>query len=339
MNLRALRFVVVELLRGFVDDMVCRGDLDQFLKEVASKSVLAEHWVNNLIKPVFLMMLYFRAEREGEFRLHLYACKQMIPCFFAAGHVNYARYGLCYIKTMETLPTSILHPFLLGEHVARHQEGIWNAIWTDMIDWCNQQTMDSSDMSLDSCNTVLKDLDDLREKEEPIKTYHKEESHARIASDEIDRENLRNFLKTCIHPLDVNSQQSKTSLCNIYTGQHAPKSVNVNKSVQLGSKQMKELEAALPERFHNTIQKKVVTMKEMKKKVKTGDAVVYNTEVIYSRVMCSLNAKQSDLKDIFKYEFSPVPVSLFDDNADSMLAKQKVYLKNTLKEEVYCEHV
>ena len=65
MNVRALRFVVVELLRGFVDDMVFRDDLEQFLKEVASKFVLAEHWVNNLTKPVSLMMLYIRAEREG----------------------------------------------------------------------------------------------------------------------------------------------------------------------------------------------------------------------------------------------------------------------------------
>ena len=41
MNVRALRFVVVQLLRGFVDDLVCHEDLDQFLKEIASKSVLA----------------------------------------------------------------------------------------------------------------------------------------------------------------------------------------------------------------------------------------------------------------------------------------------------------
>ena len=40
MNVRALRFEVVELLSGLVDDMVCREALDQFLKEVASKSVL-----------------------------------------------------------------------------------------------------------------------------------------------------------------------------------------------------------------------------------------------------------------------------------------------------------
>ena len=119
---------------------------------------------------------------------------------------------------------------------------------------------------------------------------------------------MSNFLKTCIHPLDVDSHQDKTSLCNIYTGQHAPKSANVDKSVQLGSKQMKEFDAALPESFQNTIQKTVVTMKEIKKKVKTEDVVVYNTEVIYSRVVCLLNAKQVDLKDLFKYELSPVPL-------------------------------
>ena len=64
MNVRTLRFVVVELLRDFVDDMLCREDLDQFLKEVTSESVLTENLLNKLIKPVFLMMLYTFAERE-----------------------------------------------------------------------------------------------------------------------------------------------------------------------------------------------------------------------------------------------------------------------------------
>ena len=203
-------------------------------------------------------MLHIRAGREGEFGLHLYTCKQMMPYFFAAGHVNYARYALCYIKTMEKLLIAVLHPFLRGEHVARHQEGIWNAIWVDMLIettfmryekgptgligvTTKPRAVQIQPKSLHFCYTVLKDLDDLREKEEPIKTYFKEESHARIVSDEIDQENLRNFLKTCIHPLDVDSHHDKTSLCNIYTGQHATKAANVNKSVQLGSKQMKEL--------------------------------------------------------------------------------------------------
>ena len=35
-------------------------------------SQLANHWIKNLIYPVFLMMMYVRAEREGEFGLHFY---------------------------------------------------------------------------------------------------------------------------------------------------------------------------------------------------------------------------------------------------------------------------
>ena len=96
---------------------------------------------------------------------------------------------------------------------------------------------------------------------------------------------------------------------------------------------MKEFETVLPEHCHTTIQKTVVTMKEMKNKVKTGD-VVYKIGAIYSRVMCLLNPKQIDLKDSSKYELSPVPLSLVDKNGDGKLAKQKADLKNRLKEEV-----
>ena len=37
-------------------------------------------------------MLYIRAEREGDWPLHMEAVKQMLPYLYASGHVNYARY-------------------------------------------------------------------------------------------------------------------------------------------------------------------------------------------------------------------------------------------------------
>ena len=37
------------------------------------------------------MIVYVCVEREGEFGLHLYVCKEMILYFFAGGHWNYAR--------------------------------------------------------------------------------------------------------------------------------------------------------------------------------------------------------------------------------------------------------
>ena len=133
MNIRALRFAVMELLKGSIDDVYSYEDLEKRMEDLIGKSMIAEHWINNLIRPVFLMMMFVRAEREGEFPSHLYACHQMIPYFFAAGHINYARYGLCYLLTMSRLPPTILNQFMKGEHVLRHKEGIWNGIWSDMM--------------------------------------------------------------------------------------------------------------------------------------------------------------------------------------------------------------
>ena len=82
---------------------------------------------------------------------------------------------------MEKLPIAILHPFLREEHVAHHQEGIWNAIWIDMLIettfMCygkgptgligvttKPRAVQIWTKSLHFCNTVLKDLADLREK-------------------------------------------------------------------------------------------------------------------------------------------------------------------------------
>ena len=78
------------------------------------------------------MMIYVRAERETEWSLHLWAMQQIIPYFFAARHVNYARYGLYYLRSIERLPENVLKRFLNGEHVMRHNPGVWNGIWSDM---------------------------------------------------------------------------------------------------------------------------------------------------------------------------------------------------------------
>ncbi len=73
-------------------------------------------------------MVYVRAEREAKWSLHLWAMQQMIPYFFAAGHVNYAN----YLRSMERLPENILKRFLNGEHVMMHNPGVLNAIWSDI---------------------------------------------------------------------------------------------------------------------------------------------------------------------------------------------------------------
>ena len=128
-NVRELRMVAEEAFRGIILDkpLHCSGDLMQILETEASKSQTTKLWVDVLIKPVLLIMMFVRAEREGDWPLHLPSYKQMLPYFFAAGHVTYARYVLCYLRELERLPQEVLSchsPFcwLMEWHLERHDE-------------------------------------------------------------------------------------------------------------------------------------------------------------------------------------------------------------------------
>ena len=123
-NTRALPMVAEELFQPIISRAESHEDLVSILEKEATKSRTAKEWVENLIIPVLIMMIYVRVEREAEWSLHLWAMQQMIPYFFAAWHVNYARYGLYYLRSIERLPENVLKRFLNREHVMRHNPGI-----------------------------------------------------------------------------------------------------------------------------------------------------------------------------------------------------------------------
>ena len=174
---------------------------------------------------------------------------------------------------------------------------------------------------------MLNELNDLLDKDEACILYHKEEGKARMTS-EVDRKNVREFLTTCIHPLDVNSQNIETIL-NIYTSETACPEVNVNKSVKL----MLEFQNKLPEGFRDTIPTRVIPM-SLKKSKSNAATPEYNTELIFSSVMYLMSIGQIELGDIFNYELSPIPTSLYKDTGEARYPKSKSELKNKLKVEV-----
>ena len=349
MNVRALRLVCLEILRGYTADS--KEELDSFLQEMSRKSVTAEHWINNLIQPVMLMMMYCRAEREGDFALHLYACANMIPYFFSAGHWNYARDGIAYLNSMSKLSPSVLDAFLRGEHVERHRNGFWNAIWSDMMiesSYMNkgkgpggligittsQRSAAVWANSHHACSELLRQLHEMRPTFSVNQaTHHKEESQGRIKSDAEDRQKIRKFLEKCIHPFEFNEKTSGLFF-NIYTGETVGGKCNVNRSVAIGVHQMNEFKQSLPLGFRNKLSSKVVTMAQISKKGKDEIVEVYNTEIIFSRVIYLLSLKKLDLETLFNYELSPVVTSLVYDSGEPRYCNTKSVLKKKLKIEV-----
>ena len=115
--------------RCVIETVNSNDDSMLLLERKASNSRTSKIWIENVIKPVLIMMLFVRAEREADWPLHLWAVKEIIPYVFAAVHVSYARYGLYYLRTMERLPTELVTRCLKGEHVMHHKYGFWNGIW------------------------------------------------------------------------------------------------------------------------------------------------------------------------------------------------------------------
>ena len=349
MNMRALRLAAFEILRDHIDleNITCHDNLINALESLSEKSNLAEHWIENLIKPVLLMMAFVKAEREGDFALHLYCCRMMMPYFFSAKHVNYARYGICYINTMENLPPEVLTQFMKGEHVMRHQKGIWNAIWSDMMIetsymkigkgplgvigfTTSSTTMSIWAKSMHAQTTYLSELHACSGGKMTPQTTHKMESKARIDADEVDRSKLRSYLKNCIHPLDTDCH-TENKLCNIVTGQIAEDNVNVNKSVLRGKELMELFIGKLPQGFRSTISSTVITMTDTKKQKKAPGKEQYNINSIFSRVCYLMSIGQIDTKEIFNYELSPFPTSLCYDSGLPHYTTTKSDLKNALK--------
>ena len=79
------------------------------LDELSSNSILAEQWIENLIKPAFLTGGWFWAT----------------PCQLQNDNAIFIcskTFQLCQIRhsTMERLPSDVMKEFLDGEHVMRH---------------------------------------------------------------------------------------------------------------------------------------------------------------------------------------------------------------------------
>ena len=261
------------------------------------------------------MMLFIRAEREAEWPLHLLVVKLMMPYLFAPGHLNYARYGLYYLSSMERLPDDILVQFMKGEHVMRHQAGIWNGMWSDMFIettfmhyghgpggpvgiTLNAAAMKLWALSLHTCSQLVKDLTDLKDGGHKIQiTRHKEESAAQKASDDIDRQKIVEKLSLYTNPPDPDEHES--GIVNIITRKVCVHSVNVDCAVDIGREQIEAFHSSWPDGFNGTISTKVKTMTISRKKITVGPGSTFDTSLIYTRVMGIAASRELDLKQVF----------------------------------------
>ena len=75
-----------------------------------------------------------RAERTGDWSLHLHATEQMLPFFAAAGHNNYLKSVLLYLQDAQNLCNCLKSKYEKGLFIIwRKDKLFWSGTFTDQV--------------------------------------------------------------------------------------------------------------------------------------------------------------------------------------------------------------
>ena len=294
------------------------------------------------------MKLFIRAERTGNWKLHLVAIKRMINLFAATGHMNYAKSARLYLQFMLNLPEE--HPWLhscfieKGYHTIRRSDRYWAGLWTDLV--IEQVMMRSIKSrggltqgrgftetvrlmwvhSAHMCGEIHNAMSTLTNHQHQTSEQHIELRASRLKRDNSDLMKVQKWFK------DHNPfEQSESNLKSIYSGVVASSDsgINCHEIEQVGEKIQKSLDG-------KNLQTAIIKKKDMAKtleNLKCGivieeEVIHINPMVMFARLMLILQ-RETNPAPYFSYELTPVPTSLFSGN-NSMRKANKALLTKAI---------
>ena len=109
---------------------------DERCSLLACKSRTAKLWIQ-YYRQITLMRRFIRAERWGNWTLHLETVREMIPHFLAASYLAYAKYAHLYLQQMSDLENKMtedgFHEFSSsGSFTIRRSAKLWAGVWNDI---------------------------------------------------------------------------------------------------------------------------------------------------------------------------------------------------------------
>lgn len=138
-------------LRQEIEDNVQKEDTDALLSLLASKQFrdLVDGFVASsdgsnfqfwwtYMKMVEILLMFTRASRDGDWKLHLHAFTSMLPYMMRYDQTNYARWGSVYVSEMQQLPEEVKAEFEAGNFVVKRGKQLFNQVDPDQSqEWLN----------------------------------------------------------------------------------------------------------------------------------------------------------------------------------------------------------
>ena len=269
---------------------------------------------------------FIRAQRSGNWELHLQSLSDMLPYLAASGHNHYTKCVWIYLQQMSKLkdehPTVYRH-FIRGLHVVRRSDRLWAGLPTDLvIEQALMRTLKTTGgltrgrgmteqkrltwvMAMPACAEFNKIMQDVTGINYNTGEQNKDMSVTRQDRDWKDTNTVLRYLS------DRNPFTSDIGLHNISTGVHAPSSVDVDQAKTVGKAIIDDMKGQCVNEYTFRRKNQAVTM-DMKSSIKIdGNTVQIDPQLLFQRLALAAKATQ-DLESVFKYELCSYPPALFE---------------------------
>ena len=141
-------------------------------------------------------------------------------------------------------------------------------------------------------------------------------------------------MQDLVNPLDKEQVSHQEHLMNIFKGQVADETCNLQDALEIGKEQSSAFKKNLPNRFYNTTSQEVKPMVPKNRKKAVLQTKDIDTNLIYSRalVLTQNDPDNSDLniRKILNHELFSSPLSLFNADSEMRISKSKSSLMTVL---------
>lgn len=322
--------------------------LTVFKTEAKARSKLFSFW-EEYISMVLILLQFIKAERTGNWSLHLSSTAAMIPHFFSMDRLNYARWLPVYLADMQKLEDKhpkVYQEFAAGTHSISRSRQPFAQVWADMAleqsvnldskskggivgfsrreDAVERWFLTSHERA--TITHSLKEMCGL-ENYERIGS-HKETGGARMKRDQEDVERLLSSFNSGLltNPFVVPEDQDlseKVSLLNIATGIVLPEDAadRLVDATEIGKQSMEGFIATRINtnqvNFWDPLSKlKINTFssagKKQPVKVTANDKISNLTadRELFGRLLVVAKQREINLREVLSYELSTVPVAI-----------------------------
>ena len=309
--------------------------------QAANTSRTAKLWVQ-YFNQVTLMREFVRAERCGDWQLHLETIRGMIPHFHAAGHLAYAKYAHLYLQQMSKLdakmtPAEFQKFSSMGNFTIRRSDKMWAGVWTDMtIEQVLMRAIKTSGgltrgrgmtdsvlnrwvLGMPGCTELNHRFEEFCGVSFTTSEEHVELRKSRQFRDNQDVEKLFAWL-TVHSPLPQSHE-----LMSIGSGVVGNDSINCDSAVEIGTEAMKKLTGKTFGDVQLHRKDRVLPLATVGNSVKVRDEIIpVNTMQLFNRIICVIKSDE-DFASCLEYELAPRPLSLFDDISMRKTEKAVLY--------------